>query len=65
MSEPAMAGTGAGFSRNSREKLCKLSTAAGGATVWKHCTIQTPISVHAFCGQSGQGLAGLWQDMPP
>lgn len=58
-----MAGNGAGDNRGSRAKRCRLADAERGTAVWKHFTKQAAVPVQAFCGQSGQGLAGLWQGM--
>jgi len=61
MREPAATCEGAGPYRDLRIAICGWAWLAGAASGWEHLTRQFPMSGQDFCGQSGQGLAGLWQ----
>jgi hypothetical protein len=52
---------GAGSTREVIVMPTKLASAIGEERGWKHLTRQLPISGQTFCGQSGQGLTGVWQ----
>ena len=55
----------AGGTREDTLKLGSAVSPTGENMDWKHLTRQVPMSGQAFCGQWGQGFAGLWQGMWP
>ena len=56
---------GLGMTRSpTRSRRISVAVTSGGRG-WKHLTRQVPISGQTFCGQSGQGFAGLWHGISP
>ncbi len=60
MREPAVTCDGTGVTREYAVARNGIASVRTGNIVWKHFTRQLAMSGHIFCGQSGQGLAGLW-----
>lgn len=61
MRDPAETCDSAGRTRELTTMPNRFASATGEDNGWTHEARQLPMSGQDFCGQSGQGVTGLWQ----